>query len=116
MYITYLNIHAGIITKAAKVEIAVIVTDRSRFPPNITVHIFDAPPPGEHPVTKRPNLIGACEDKVCPKVSAAGNMNPSPKAIRGIKMYWHMNPISGPMGFFKVSLTTFRSIAHPMLM
>ena len=43
------KIHSGIIKKAAKVDTAVMVTDRSRFPPNITVQILEAPPPGEQP-------------------------------------------------------------------
>ena len=47
----------GIIKNAANVEIAVMVTLRSRLPPNITVQILEAPPPGEQPVTKRPSLF-----------------------------------------------------------
>ncbi len=51
--------HSGIMKKAAKVETAVMVTDRSRLPPNISVQMLDAPPPGETPVTNRPRRIGA---------------------------------------------------------
>ena len=47
----------GIMKNAANVEIAVMVTLRSRLPPNITVQILEAPPPGEQPVTKRPSLF-----------------------------------------------------------
>ena len=46
---------------AEKVETAVMVTERSRFPPNMTVQMFEAPPPGEVPVTKRPSLISGLE-------------------------------------------------------
>ena len=34
---------------AEKVDTAVMVTDRSKFPPNITVQMLEAPPPGEQP-------------------------------------------------------------------
>ena len=50
------KIHAGIMTKAAKVDRAVIVTDRFKLPPNMTVQMLDAPPPGEQPVTNSPSL------------------------------------------------------------
>ena len=43
------NIQRGIIKNAEKVDTAVMVTDRSKFPPNITVQILEAPPPGEQP-------------------------------------------------------------------
>ena len=39
----------GSIKNAANVEIAVMVTDKSKFPPNITVQMLDAPPPGDVP-------------------------------------------------------------------
>jgi hypothetical protein len=35
--------------KAEKVEMKVMTTERSRFPPNITVQMLEAPPPGLHP-------------------------------------------------------------------
>jgi len=44
--------------KAEKVETAVIVTERSKLPPNITVHMLEAPPPGEVPNRKSENLLG----------------------------------------------------------
>ena len=113
---TYLNSQAGIIKNAAKVDIAVMVMDRSRFPPNITVQILEAPPPGEHPVTNKPSLIGAYVEAFWPRSSAAGKMNPKPNAISGMNMYWQINPIIGPIGFFNVSFTTWRSIAHPIFM
>lgn len=34
----------------------VMVTDKSRFPFNNTVHMLLAPPAGEHPNTNKPNL------------------------------------------------------------
>jgi len=68
------------------VEMAVIVIDRFRFPPYIKVQMFEAPPPGETPVTKRPNLMADSE---------AGKMNPRPKEISGIKINWHRKPIAG---------------------
>lgn len=34
-----------------------IVTDKSKFPPNITVQVFDAPPAGLAPVKNRPSCI-----------------------------------------------------------
>ena len=43
------NIQRGIIKNAEKVDTAVMVTDRSKFPPNITVQMLEAPPPGEQP-------------------------------------------------------------------
>ena len=46
------KIQRGIMKKAAKVDTAVMVTDRSKFPPNITVQMLEAPPPGEHPIKK----------------------------------------------------------------
>ena len=49
MVLPKVKIHKGIIKKAANVETAVMVTDRSKFPPNITVQILEAPPPGEVP-------------------------------------------------------------------
>ena len=48
------KIQRGIMKKAAKVDTAVMVTDKSKFPPNITVQMLEAPPPGEHPIK---NLI-----------------------------------------------------------
>ena len=51
----------GIMKKAEKVETAVMVTERSRLPPNMTVQMLEAPPPGEVPVTKRPSLISGLE-------------------------------------------------------
>ena len=43
------NIQRGIMKNAEKVDTAVMVTDRSKFPPNITVQMLEAPPPGEQP-------------------------------------------------------------------
>ncbi len=43
------NNQSGIMKNAAKVETAVMVTDKSKLPPNMTVHMLDAPPPGEVP-------------------------------------------------------------------
>ena len=43
------NSQRGSMKNAAKVDIAVMVTDKSRFPPNITVQMLDAPPPGDTP-------------------------------------------------------------------
>lgn len=34
---------------AAKVDIAVMVTDKFKFPPNMTVQMLEAPPPGDVP-------------------------------------------------------------------
>jgi len=66
---------SGIIKNEEKVEMAVMVIERfykksnwisniestqrvhlrfTRLPPSIRVHMFEAPPPGETPVTKRP--------------------------------------------------------------
>ncbi len=36
---------------AAKVDKAVMVTDKFKFPPNMTVQILEAPPPGDVPET-----------------------------------------------------------------
>ena len=47
------KIHRGIMKNAEKVDTAVMVTDRSKFPPNITVQMLEAPPPGEAPKNKR---------------------------------------------------------------
>lgn len=44
-----------LLPNAANVLVVLIVIDKSRFPPKITVHIFDAPPAGEHPVKNNPN-------------------------------------------------------------
>lgn len=49
------NIHNGSIANAAIVLVVVIAMDKSRLPPNITVHIFDAPPAGQTPVKNNPN-------------------------------------------------------------
>jgi hypothetical protein len=38
--------------KAEKVEMKVMTTERSRFPPNITVQMLEAPPPGLHPTSQ----------------------------------------------------------------
>ena len=46
------NIQRGIMKNAEKVDTAVMVTDRSKFPPNITVQMLEAPPPGEQPENK----------------------------------------------------------------
>ena len=51
------KIQKGIIKNAENVDTAVMVTERSKFPPNITVHMLEAPPPGDAPVTKSPNLM-----------------------------------------------------------
>ena len=51
------KIQKGIIKNAENVDTAVMVTERSKFPPNITVQMLEAPPPGEAPVTKSPNLM-----------------------------------------------------------
>jgi hypothetical protein len=42
-----------------------------RFPLRRMVHMFDAPPPGEHPVTKSPNWRDGDGNKSCdsPKAS-----------------------------------------------
>ena len=47
------NIQRGIIKNAEKVDTAVMVTERSKFPPNITVQMLEAPPPGEQPENKK---------------------------------------------------------------
>ena len=39
------KIQSGIMKNAAKVDTAVMVTDKSKFPPNITVQMLEAPPP-----------------------------------------------------------------------
>ncbi|KAF1759645.1 hypothetical protein GCK72_016112 [Caenorhabditis remanei] len=49
--------HAGIITNEQIVEMNVIVTDKLRFPSRRSVQKLEAPPPGEHPVTKSPRAI-----------------------------------------------------------
>lgn len=49
------SIQSGIMKKADNVEIVVIVIDKSRFPPNVSVQIFEAPPPGEQPVINSPS-------------------------------------------------------------
>ena len=46
------NIQRGIMKNAEKVDTAVMVTERSKFPPNITVQMLEAPPPGEQPENK----------------------------------------------------------------
>lgn len=51
------KIHKGIIPKAAKLLSVVINIDRLMLPPNMTAHMFDAPPLGETPVKNRPNCI-----------------------------------------------------------
>lgn len=56
--------------KAEKVEMKVMVTDRSRLPPNITVQMFEAPPPGLHPVTE-----GHDEDQGLGKLNGTQNSN-----------------------------------------
>jgi hypothetical protein len=38
--------------KAEKVEMKVMTTERSKFPPNITVQMLEAPPPGLHPTSQ----------------------------------------------------------------
>jgi hypothetical protein len=58
----------------------------TRFPPNMSVQIFDAPPPGDTPVTKRPakkpNVFQEVYRQGAPNVpkrigaSAEGKMNP----------------------------------------
>ena len=50
------KIQMGIMKNAEKVETAVMVTERSMLPPNMTVHMFEAPPPGDVPV-KRENKV-----------------------------------------------------------
>ena len=47
------NIQRGIMKNAEKVDTAVMVTERSKFPPNITVQMLEAPPPGEQPENKK---------------------------------------------------------------
>lgn len=42
---------------AANVLVVVIATDKSIFPPRITVQMFDAPPAGETPVKNNPNCM-----------------------------------------------------------
>ena len=69
--------------------------------------MLEAPPPGETPVTKSPNLMADSE---------AGKMNPNPKEMRGMRTNWQRNPIAGPIGRLITSLTTLRSRAQPMLM
>ena len=55
------KIQKGIIKNAENVDTAVMVTERSKFPPNITVHMLEAPPPGEQPVTNRPSFMAVLE-------------------------------------------------------
>ena len=85
MTLPRVKIHNGIMKKDENVEIAVIVIDRFRLPPYIKVQRFEAPPPGETPVTKRPNRMADSE---------AGKTKPSPKEISGIKMNWQRKPIA----------------------
>ena len=85
MTLPRVNIHNGIMKKDENVEMAVIVIDKFRLPPYIKVQMFEAPPPGETPVTKRPNLMADSE---------AGKTKPRPKEISGIKINWQRNPIA----------------------
>ena len=57
MVVPNVKIQRGIMKNAENVDTAVIVTDRSKFPPNITVHILDAPPPGEAPYIFKEKLV-----------------------------------------------------------
>lgn len=57
------KIHKGIMPNAAKVQRAVIVTERSMFPSKRTVHMLDAPPEGEQPVKKNPSCISGLSGK-----------------------------------------------------
>jgi len=99
------NTQRGIIKNAENVDTAVIVTDKSRLPPNIIVQMLEAPPPGEVPVKKRPS-----------RISGLSKMKPRAKEQRGMNMNWETKPTAGPIGFFSTSLTTFRSRAQPKLM
>ncbi|CAH1994358.1 unnamed protein product [Acanthoscelides obtectus] len=49
------NNQKGIVANAAMVLIAVATMDNPTLPPSKRVHRFEAPPPGEAPVNKRPN-------------------------------------------------------------
>ena len=99
------KIHNGIIKNAEKVEMVVMVKLKFKLPPNMTVQILEAPPPGDAPVTNKPNRIEGL----------SGNMNPNPKPINGMIKNWEMNPMAGPTGRRKVSFTTPISAAQPML-
>ena len=88
--------------RAAKVETAVMVTDRSRLPPNIGVQMLEAPPPGEIPVTKRPNL--------------SFELDQGRTEQMGMKRNWLRKPMQGPTGLRSTSFITSRSRAQPMLM
>jgi len=94
------KIQSGIMKNAEKVEMAVMVMDRFKLPPNIRVQMFEAPPPGETPVTKRPSLMADSE---------AGKMNPRPNERRGMMTNWQMNPMAGPIGLLITSLTIYGS-------
>lgn len=59
------NSHNGIIPNAAIVLMVVIAMDISILPPSKIVQMFEAPPPGETPVKKRPN----CMETSCRKIS-----------------------------------------------
>jgi hypothetical protein len=57
--------------KAEKVEMKVMTTERSRFPPNITVQMLEAPPPGLHPIkygVRSPEFIWAPCHVMCTAV------------------------------------------------
>lgn len=41
----------------AKVLVVLIVIDKSKLPPKMTVHVFDAPPAGLAPVKNRPSCM-----------------------------------------------------------
>ncbi len=58
--------------------------------------MFEAPPPGETPVTKRPRRMAD---------SWLGKTKPRPKESSGMMMNWHKNPMAGPMGRLMTSLT-----------
>lgn len=67
-YLILMNyISNGCLPKAAKVLRNVIVTLRLRLPPRRYVQILLPPPPGLHPVTKRPS----CRATLCDNSSLA---------------------------------------------
>jgi hypothetical protein len=59
--------------------------------------MFEAPPPGETPVTKSPSLMADSE---------AGKTKPRPKERSGMIKNWQRKPMAGPMGRLITSLTT----------
>ena len=57
--------------KAEKVEMKVMATERSRLPPNITVQMLEAPPPGLQPIKlqKKEISLPTANNKINKKLS-----------------------------------------------